>query len=140
MKIQMKDRNFFVSYNYFPVLVILIGYWYKKSGVLKEVDKIASNIPDIKLAENYSEYALGHLVCEEGDLYNHFFRFYESTDYGQFLMEQEELNWNIRQTAHMRIRQDIGIVLKDSDWFKNRKDILDEAKESLKSIKKIMNS
>jgi hypothetical protein len=136
----MKDKFFFVSYNYYPVLVILIGYWYKKSGVLNRVTDIASRVPDVKLAENYSEHIIGGLVCEEGGLYDEFIRFYESLDYGQFLMEQKELDWNIRQTAYSRIRQDVGLVLKGSDWFRNRKPILDEAKESLRVMKRIMNS
>lgn len=133
----MSDRDFIsVGISKESLVVTMVGFWYKKSGVFERLESICQNIPLAVLAASFHDEILGNILMEHGKLEEEFTEFSNNYEFGEFCQNIVGTS-TFELHSRSRIALDLGRRLKTLPWWDNNLKEMKSIKAKLKMIRDI---
>jgi len=121
------------------VAMVLVGYWYKTSGILEKIPIDLKSMSPIKFVppKSLSQKEIGNIMIYEHGHITDFLKFTEQNPLGLFALQyinESRFKYYIAD----RIATDIGQAVTKSDfWFEMKKEI-HRLRNKTKKVKKVM--
>jgi len=133
----ISNRNFItIKIDLETLVVTMVGYWYKESGILDNLDLICRKIPLGLLAGSFHDEHLGIILLEYGNLEAEFTEFTKSHGFGEFCYNVVGVG-DFELYSKPRIARDLGRRLKTCTWWTENLKEIKSIKAKLKTISSI---
>ena len=135
-----------VSVPHDGVITMLLGFWYKNSGILDGIGTLAADVPMSDFFDSYDDVAIGEKIVKHHRLEKLFADFISSFEYGVFAKnvirynydESTTYNYGPHRYAYDRMVLDIGRAAKSTDWWKSNKKQIASQQRKNRIIKSVM--
>lgn len=111
------------------ILFVLLGYWYKNSGVMNLLEKVAEDVTDWSDPTlDILDRGVGTRLLRNSNFFADFLEFVKKDSLGSFILNQpsvqHHLQFGDQSFGYTRMAIDLGRELRSSSWWKAReKDI-----------------